>query len=998
MLHCNSSLAKIAVVTPCYNQGEYLERTIISVLGQDHPNVEYIIIDRGSTDASLEIISRYADRLRYWASEPGLSQSHAINKGLSHASGDLLTWLNSGDVFLSGALTEVCRVYAANPEAGAIVGSGELGTASDTAALEEGPAEFDFTWLRKCPDAAFSQSSCFFSRGGWEACGPLDERYDFAMDLDLCLRMAPLFRFSRTRPVLERRLIQPKASNSGLFFQTQAEVAEVIIRHCGQDAAQCYMKTAARRWAEREDRVIAHLTSEFSLQRDKLLKQIATLDDRACELQRQLVQREHNLRVQIEKAAENKAQYDAIHHSRIWRSTSPFRALIGRWRSRPIPAPADELPAPIVKRVNTKWPDTKPLVSVIIPCCDNGQHIQVTIAAILAQTFSNLEIIIVDGGSTDGSTIRALRQMGTARIFIYSRTERHPVADNCRFGIAKSRGKYICCLDIEDILRPTYLEKTLFLAEAYGYDMVYPSREGLGPNNDTWSIDPVHFLHCAVGEERSSAALVRRDAWDRVTGYLDRSRDGAPAPEGRHRSTRLLLGGSPTRRTPDPLTPAPLTLCRIQDEGPRPHNASSIQEQPNIIRQRAPSPLNIASIKALTDGQEDNYPVENPFVNLHQRRHGINLLLAVPFMVLGGADVILSQITRYLTGNGFNLTCITTLPTQEQCGDSTALYEPSTREIYHLQSFLGQPQQWREFIRYLIEVKGIDLLMIVGSAFVYDLLPELKQQYPSLKIVDQLFNEVGHLNNNRKYASYIDHIIVASEMLRSLLTEKYGESDFRVDTIVHGIDVYHEFNPSFPAPPMPPELDAALVGSPCVVGYFGRFSEEKCPHLFVEMAKTLEDHGNLFFLMTGNGPQYCAVKQQIADLGLSHRVFAPGIVSDVRPYLHRADIVVIPSRIEGIPIILLESLSLAKPVIASRVGGIPSVIVDGVNGLLCEPGDVVGIAEKLLRLEGDEDFRKQLGRRARQYAEAHLAIDAMNEKYRYVLSNVISKVASDRAS
>ena len=95
---------KISIITPSYNQGQYLEETILSVIGQNYPNLEYIIIDGGSSDNSVEIIKRYEKHLAYWTSEKDNGQSVAINKGFKLASGDILGWLNSDDMYLPGAL------------------------------------------------------------------------------------------------------------------------------------------------------------------------------------------------------------------------------------------------------------------------------------------------------------------------------------------------------------------------------------------------------------------------------------------------------------------------------------------------------------------------------------------------------------------------------------------------------------------------------------------------------------------------------------------------------------------------------------------------------------------------------------------------------------------------------------------------------------------------------------------------------------------------------
>src|SRR5262245_43472888 len=96
---------RISVVTPSFNQGKFIEETIRSILLQGYPNLEYIVIDGGSTDNSLEVIKRYSPWLSYWVSEKDRWQSHAINKGMSHATGDIVAWLNSDDLYLPTDVT-----------------------------------------------------------------------------------------------------------------------------------------------------------------------------------------------------------------------------------------------------------------------------------------------------------------------------------------------------------------------------------------------------------------------------------------------------------------------------------------------------------------------------------------------------------------------------------------------------------------------------------------------------------------------------------------------------------------------------------------------------------------------------------------------------------------------------------------------------------------------------------------------------------------------------
>ena len=122
----NLSWPGISIITPSFNQAAFLERTILSVLEQGYPNLEYIIIDGGSTDGSIDIIKKYQERLAYWISEPDRGQAHAINKGLRMATGEWVAWQNSDDVFYPGVFESLAREAAKAPYVDLIIGNMNL--------------------------------------------------------------------------------------------------------------------------------------------------------------------------------------------------------------------------------------------------------------------------------------------------------------------------------------------------------------------------------------------------------------------------------------------------------------------------------------------------------------------------------------------------------------------------------------------------------------------------------------------------------------------------------------------------------------------------------------------------------------------------------------------------------------------------------------------------------------------------------------------------------
>jgi glycosyltransferase involved in cell wall biosynthesis len=173
---------RISIVTPSYNQGRFIEETIRSILLQGYPDLEYIVMDGGSTDGSADIIRRYSPWLTYWTSEADGGQVAAINAGMARATGDLLNWINSDDFLLPGALEALGSIMAFAHRAALISGGRHLRCART--GVETIQLPWPSVWpmyVLGFPD--FPQDATFFTRAIWQTCGPLDVRLNYMFDV-----------------------------------------------------------------------------------------------------------------------------------------------------------------------------------------------------------------------------------------------------------------------------------------------------------------------------------------------------------------------------------------------------------------------------------------------------------------------------------------------------------------------------------------------------------------------------------------------------------------------------------------------------------------------------------------------------------------------------------------------------------------------------------------------------------------------------------------------
>lgn len=594
---------------------------------------------------------------------------------------------------------------------------------------------------------------------------------------------------------------------------------------------------------------------------------------------------------------------------------------------------------------NRPLPSRQPMVSVIIPCFNYGHLLPHALESVKRQTFTDFEVLIVEGGSTDGTTPQVVSQLCSGNIRMISQSRPCNAGQNRLAGLLQACGRYVVFLDPDDQLEETYLEKSVFLAEVLGVDVVTPDarltgdraaniKRHAGKFLDTWKTSGIAVPQIFRSNSCSTVALFRRDFWSKNNiGY----RTDDATIEDWDFWCRMASKGATFAHLPEPLH-----IYTIHARSLTQQIQSDYELKTRVLHQTFSSiSSNPAAVRSLQRRQQRLPRVFRPLAALKPAgrpadSNWLRMLVFVPWFDAFGSSALLSGVFSRLKGRRADLTVLATEPaTRPEQKDGLGLYKRFASSWFDINTCLCGADP-RIFLRYLIESREINSLLIIGSRFAYDWLRWIKKSYPHIKAIDHLYNPYGHVARNRELRDAIDFNIVANTEVRTALLERQ-ESEHRIRIIPHGVDT-QAYSPEQPV------FRRARESRPetrFTFGFLGRLSPEKRPGDVLELAARLPD---CMFYIAGRGMLENELAQRIRELGIEQNCFLKGRVNDASEFYAQLDALLITSDTEGLPITLLEAMSLGLPAISTSVGHIPELIQDGINGYLYRPRDIDRLA------------------------------------------------------
>ena len=583
------------------------------------------------------------------------------------------------------------------------------------------------------------------------------------------------------------------------------------------------------------------------------------------------------------------------------------------------------------------YEEKDPVISVIIPFYNGKEYIKQTITSIINQTFPYFEILIIDDGSTDELSLKKLQEIEKIdnRIKVFHKNN-EGLAATRDFGVTKSSDscKYLLFIDDDDLIEKTYLECAYWTLET-NKEASWAYSDSVGFQNIQYVWNKYYNSEKMKKEnDLISLALIRKSDFILVNGY--NIKEKAVNEDWNFWLKMIAKDKFPVHMS------FYGAWYRRKDKGELQRAKENKKRSLKIIKETAKSIKK--EVKAIQYPRYNyNYDMIDKDLNevlipiQKEKDSKINILLIIPWMITGGADLFNLTLVQNLDKNKFSITIITTEPNKNVLRQKFEK-EENTR-VYDITSFLDQ-KYWIAFINYIIKKNDINLIMNSNSKFGYSIMPYLKSIYPHIPIVDYVHMEEwynrngGYSRYSAIYKSIIDKTLVCNENSRKILIDYFGKEEKEVETVYIGVDE-DRFNPE---KYNKDELRLKYLGKnnkKKIISYICRISEQKRPLLFLQIISKLKEIRQDFnVLVVGDGDLSNKMKQKSKEMNLDKDIIFTGELKCTEEIYRISDLTVNCSLKEGLALTSYESLSMGVPVVSSDVGGQKELITNDVGEVI----------------------------------------------------------------
>ncbi|MEG0577646.1 MAG: glycosyltransferase [Bacilli bacterium] len=644
-------------------------------------------------------------------------------------------------------------------------------------------------------------------------------------------------------------------------------------------------------------------------------------------------------------------------------------------------------------------------VTIIIPCYNYGEYIEEAVDSCLASTYENLEIIVVDDGSTDSYTIKKLEQISNKPKTRVIKQVNGGLSSARNFGFRNADAEYVLTLDADDKIAPTFIEKALWILENNNeYAYVYSLVQLFGEQQHVWETKPYNFSFLKYRNIIPATIFIRYSAWETIGGYDEKMMDGYEDWEfiirlgknsltGFHLNEILffyrkhhgsMLGDSQKKHN--------ILVKYIKNKHSDIYKVDIlgyfhyifqefillIKKKLNLIIyfQKKPNKI-IKKIyykffkRNLGVFEKNEFQTITSEASFNKEMGGkLKVLIILPWLNVGGVEKVFLNLTNYLKDN-IDFYVVTTKSQRHHPWEEKFLN--NVKAVYHLGAFSNRDKI--AFLNYLSHSKSINTVHISNSQFGYMFAPILKLNFPDIKIIDTLHMEEpwsiwDYFRFSIPYNNVIDKRVVLTKRQKESLVNLIPDIDQnKIAVIPNGIELEkYDFKVS-------PQSQKAFK-----IAFVARLSLQKQPILFLEVAKIAKEMKRPFiFYLIGDGELLDLCQKYVKRNKLESYVIIQNFTKDINQFFSEMDILCIPSLMEGLPVTGLEAMAIGVPIVATDVPGWNDIIINKVNGCLTET-DANLIFESIDNLYTDQDLYNVIKLNGKETVQKYTN-EIMSERY-----------------